>query len=38
MGCTEAEWLGWLPEAIGAHAWTSAGAGQVRIGERAAVA
>jgi hypothetical protein len=21
MGCTEAEWLGWLPRAIGAHAW-----------------
>lgn len=21
MGCTEAEWLGWLPAAIGAHAW-----------------
>jgi hypothetical protein len=20
-GCTEAEWLGWLPAAIGAHAW-----------------
>ena len=19
MGCTEAEWLGWLPAAIGAH-------------------
>jgi hypothetical protein len=22
MGCTEAEWLGWLPAAIGEHAWT----------------
>ena len=21
MGCTEAEWLGWLPTAIGACAW-----------------
>ena len=21
MGCTETEWLGWLPAAIGAHAW-----------------
>ena len=21
MGCTEAEWLGWLPAAIGEHAW-----------------
>lgn len=22
MGCSEQEWLGWLPAAIGAHAWT----------------
>jgi len=21
MGCTEAEWLGWLPAAIGKHSW-----------------
>lgn len=21
MGCTEAEWLGWLPAAMGHHAW-----------------
>ena len=21
MGCTEAEWLGWLPAAVGACAW-----------------
>lgn len=21
MGCTEAEWLGWLPEALGSNAW-----------------
>ena len=21
MGCTEAEWLGWLPNAIGDHHW-----------------
>ncbi|MBX3610872.1 MAG: hypothetical protein KF871_13355 [Hydrogenophaga sp.] len=21
MGCTEAEWLGWLPAAIGEHPW-----------------
>ncbi len=21
MGCTEAEWLGWLPAAIGANVW-----------------
>ena len=24
MGCTEPEWLGWLPAAIGAHTWTLA--------------
>lgn len=30
MGCTEAEWLGWLPAAIGAHAWQRDGQG-VRI-------
>ena len=22
MGCTEAEWLGWLPAALGERAWT----------------
>jgi hypothetical protein len=34
MGCTEAEWLGWLPGAIGANAWRHEGASaQVRIGE-----
>jgi len=22
MGCTEAQWLGWLPPAIGDHPWT----------------
>ena len=21
MGCTEAEWLGWLPAALGDHGW-----------------
>jgi hypothetical protein len=21
MGCTEREWLGWLPAAVGSHAW-----------------
>ena len=21
MGCTEAEWVAWMPRAIGAHAW-----------------
>ncbi len=25
MGCTEAEWLGWLPAAIGDHPWTRQG-------------
>jgi len=29
MGCTEAEWLGWLPAAIGEHAWTREGTGAV---------
>ena len=27
MGCTEAEWLGWLPAAIGARAWQRDGQG-----------
>ena len=26
MGCTEAEWLGWLPAAIGDHPWQRDGA------------
>ena len=26
MGCTEAEWLGWLPAAIGEQPWTREGA------------
>jgi len=26
MGCTEAEWLGWLPAALGGHAWQRSGA------------
>lgn len=30
MGSTEAEWLGWLPAAIGECAWTRSGA-SVRI-------
>ncbi|MFM6985655.1 MAG: hypothetical protein ACKOXQ_03385 [Hydrogenophaga sp.] len=21
MGCSEAEWIGWMPRAIGAHPW-----------------
>ena len=39
MGCTEAEWLMWLPRAIGAHAYTqdaksavaSIGSGQLHL-------
>lgn len=27
MGCTVSEWLGWLPAAIGEHAWTLQGDG-----------
>ncbi len=26
MGCTETEWLGWLPAAIGSHPWQRSGA------------
>ncbi len=25
MGCTQAEWLGWLPAAIGVHPWQWSG-------------
>lgn len=25
MGCTEAEWLGWLPAAMGQHHWQRSG-------------
>lgn len=25
MGCTEAEWLGWLPAAMGQHHWLRSG-------------
>jgi hypothetical protein len=33
MGCTPREWLGWLPEALGPHAWTlGAEEAQVQIG------
>jgi hypothetical protein len=33
MACTEAEWLRWLPQAIGTRAWQrGTGAAQVRIG------
>lgn len=31
MGCTEAEWLGWLPAALGGIAWEQ-GASCVRAG------
>lgn len=39
MGCTQQEWHGWLPQAIGAHAWQLDGnqakvnlpSGQLRI-------
>jgi hypothetical protein len=36
MGCTESQWLGWLPAAVGAHYWKlhEGGAG-VRIGDGA---
>ncbi|TSE29147.1 hypothetical protein Tther_01667 [Tepidimonas thermarum] len=30
VGCTVAEWLGWLPAAIGAHPWYREGE-QVRV-------
>jgi len=33
MGCTEAEWLGWLPAALGDNAWQRDGASvQITIG------
>lgn len=33
MGCTEAEWLGWLPAALGDNAWQQGGASvQAAIG------
>lgn len=36
MGCTETEWLGWLPGAIGQHPWTlQTQAADVRIGKGA---
>ena len=36
MGCTEAEWLMWLPRAIGDHHWKQqADAAGVRIGDGA---
>ncbi len=36
MGCTEAEWLRWLPDAIGEHFWKlQAQSAGVRIGDGA---
>lgn len=36
MGCTEAEWLGWLPAALGNHPWQRQGASvHVQIGSGA---
>lgn len=36
MGCTEAEWLRWLPDAIGDHFWKQqTGSAGVRIGDGA---
>lgn len=36
MGCTEAEWLMWLPNAIGQHHWKRDGSSVgVRIGDGA---
>ncbi len=36
MACTEAEWLRWLPQAVGDHHWKlQSGAAGVRIGDGA---
>lgn len=36
MGCTEAEWLGWLPAAVGDHDWKlHPHSAEVRMGEGA---
>lgn len=36
MGCTEAEWLRWLPAAVGVHAWhLGEGGAQVELGDSA---
>ena len=36
MGCTEAEWLRWLPDAIGDHVWKlQAQSAGVRLGDGA---
>jgi hypothetical protein len=31
QGCTEAEWLGWLPGAVRGHRWQLTGPGQARV-------
>ncbi len=34
MACTEAEWLSWLPRAVGAHGWEQeAGAARVTLAD-----
>ena len=36
MGCTEADWLRWLPQAVGDHPWQlDPGTAEVRIGDGA---
>jgi hypothetical protein len=36
MGCTEADWLRWLPQAVGEHHWKlQTGSAGVRIGDGA---
>jgi len=36
MGCTEADWLRWLPQAVGEHHWKlHTGTAGVRIGDGA---
>lgn len=31
QGCTEAEWLGWLPDAIGDRPWTRPAPGRAEV-------
>lgn len=31
QGCSEAEWLGWLPGAVGTHPWRSSGDGRAEV-------
>jgi hypothetical protein len=31
QGCSEAEWLGWLPGAVGPHPWRSLGEGRAEV-------